>query len=470
MKPHTIDYRIGSILILMFCFGCTQSKGSDGTQEGSVTHPDGWESHSHDKGVDPDYGLVFDDTVVRRLDITIDPADYEESMDDLDGLAGGGGGGPGGGPGNLDDLETPIFVPVNLEYNGLTWWHVGMRYKGNSSLHLAMMRGVEKLAFRFNFDMFEDDHPEIENQRFYGFKKMTFSSGFNDPSLLRDKIAADVFREAGVPAAMGAFVRVYVDHGEGPIYFGLYTMIEDPSDELLGIQFGDDSGNLYKPDGEGASWQTFIESDFEKKTNEDSDWSDVISAIDALHATALDAGEWREELEEVFNVDAYLRCLAVNQVMVNWDSYGAKTHNYYLYADPSDEGRIVWFPWDLNEAMLVDNRTSPSSQSILMDDVGESWPLIRYLLDDSEYRARYLEFVREAIDGAFAEETVYERLDRYHSLISPYVSGPEAVEAEPYTFLDSVQDFESSIDGANGLREHVAERHRVALAALEAEE
>ena len=50
---------------------------------------------------------------------------------------------------------------------------------------------------------------------------MTFSNGFKDDSLIRDKVAADIFRNAGVPAARGAFVRVYVDFGEGPTYFGL---------------------------------------------------------------------------------------------------------------------------------------------------------------------------------------------------------------------------------------------------------
>ena len=49
---------------------------------------------------------------------------------------------------------------------------------------------------------------------------------------------------------------------------GLYTMIEDPSDDMLEAQFGDDSGNLYKPDGEGAKWARFVQDSFVKKTNE----------------------------------------------------------------------------------------------------------------------------------------------------------------------------------------------------------
>ena len=46
--------------------------------------------------------------------------------------------------------------------------------------------------------------------------------------------------------------------------------------------------------------------------------------------------------------------LALNQAMVNWDTYGRMTHNYYLYSDPSDD-RFTWIPWDLNEAILERN-------------------------------------------------------------------------------------------------------------------
>ena len=70
-------------------------------------------------------------------------------------------------------------------------------------------------------------------------------------------------------------------------------------------------------------------------------------------ADASNAQTWRDGLEQVFDVYGFLRVLAINQAMVNWDSYGCMSHNYYVYSDPSDDGRIKWFPWDLNEAMLA---------------------------------------------------------------------------------------------------------------------
>lgn len=426
----------------------------------TTVRPAGWTAASHCKGEPPDYDLLFPDDRVHRFDLTITADDYQAMLDNLDDLYGGG----GQQGGSLDGGENPIYVPMQLAFNGRTWTDVGMRFKGNSSLQSAYRQGVRKMSFRLKFDEYEDENPLIDNQRFHGFKKMTFSNGFSDPSLIRDKLGADIFRDSGVPAARGAFARVYIDVGEGPVYFGLYTMIEDPSDEMLGVQFDDDGGNLYKPEGDGATWSSqdvdVIERDFEKKTREDdADWSDVIDAIDALHADRADAAVWRAGLEAHVDVQAFLRALAVNQVMVNWDSYGYMNHNYYVYGDPSQDGRLVWFPWDLNESMLVRGRRGSDPTDVLMRDVGEGWPLVRYLLDDDVYFTDYLAFVQQALDGGFGEAQVVARAQAYHDLIAPYVVGDDGEQA-PYSNLRDQSEFEESLVGRAGLLTHIQGRHQ----------
>ena len=58
-------------------------------------------------------------------------------------------------------------------------------------------------------------------QRFFGFRSLSLSNGWSDPALVRDKLGTDIFREAGLDVPATAFYRVFVDHGTGPIYFGL---------------------------------------------------------------------------------------------------------------------------------------------------------------------------------------------------------------------------------------------------------
>jgi spore coat protein CotH len=157
--------------------------------------------------------------------------------------------------------------------------------------------------------------------------------------------------------------------------------------------------------------------------------------------------------------------------MVNWDSYGWMTHNYYLYADPSDDGRFVWLPWDLNEAMLEPPGGGPGpggvvgADSVLLDEIGGSWPMIRDLLDDPVYEQQYRAELEAALTGAFEADALKEKMRRYSDLIAPYVVGAGG-EVAPYTNLTSASAFEGSVTGNGGLEDHVDERHEAVQDAL----
>jgi spore coat protein H len=121
-------------------------------------------------------------------------------------------------------------------------------------------------------------------------------------------------------------------------------------------QFNEEDGtytpHCYKPDGNGASWASsnFSTVDFGKKNNKATDWSDVQAVYEALHASTrtTDTTQYKADLEAVFNVDLFLKWLAANVTMQNWDTYGRMTHNYYLYNHPTNG--MSWIPWDNNEA------------------------------------------------------------------------------------------------------------------------
>jgi hypothetical protein len=279
------------------------------------------------------------------------------------------GGGPGGGdfPGGgnrggnrgqgADDVDifprTPVYVPADVTFEGQTFYKVGLRLKGNSSLSNAWRAGVEKLPLRLNFDVLEDRFPEIRDQTFFGFPNLAFTNNGTDTSFLRHRVVTDLFREAGVPAALTAFVRVFFNRGEGPVYLGLYTMTEVPDRPMLTALFGSDKGNLYKPVGTGGRWLQFFELSFPKKTNEaDEDWTDIQEAIAVLNESRVNSGVWRARLEARFAVNEFLRWLALNTIVGNSDAYGGlSAHNYYLYGSPRHRDRLFWIAWDHDLAM-----------------------------------------------------------------------------------------------------------------------
>ncbi len=527
----------------------TESSTSESTSEPNTEtetatasvdgRPVGWREASHSNDVDPNYAVVFPDDKVNEITITISPDNWaamQANMTDLlgepgsrrqGGPGGGGFGGPratasldasngmtgtatitatmpftgaapagfqrppgGGGPGFGGDMtiENPMWVTATIEFDGQTWTNVGVRYKGNSSLNGSWHNKSLKLPFKFDFDEFEQAYPEIDNQRFYGFKQLSLGNSFGDATYMRDAIAYDLYEDAGLVAAETAFYDVTLDYGEGPVNLGIYTVIEVIDDTVVNRAFGDDSGNLYEADGRAASladgtYEQITES-FQKENNEDtSDWSDIEALYTVLHAAnrATDPAAWRAELEAIFDVDTFLEWLAISAELQHWDTYGGMTHNYYLYHDPATD-QLTWISWDHNfvlggtaggmgggmgggmprpeanaEANPGNNEQSPNAEifggpggmggnrgmnrntSLDKADVDANWPLIRYLLDDPTYYARYIDYLAATNSEVFNADAMADQYAQWAEILAPYVDTPPATNATSET------DFETAV-------------------------
>lgn len=428
-----------------------------------------WTTESHSNEADPDYSIIFPQDKVNTLEITMTSADWTAIKSDMSakswgtfgqGNSGGSGtpgGGNGGGGGNFG--EDPDYVAVTLNFNGKTWNKTGFRLKGNSSLSSIWKAGIYKLPFRLNMDKYEDDYPEINNQRIYGFKELSFSPGYSDNTLLREKVVADIFRMGGVATAQTSFCKVYINFGSGLKYCGVYTVVEVIDDSMVKKQFGEDNGNIYKPE---SYLSTFAVDEFEKKNNKTAaDYSDVQNLITALNSSlrTSNAAQWRTNLEATFNVDQYLRYLAINNTIVNWDCYGAMAHNYYLYNSPTS--KLTWIPWDFNMAMTTSgggngNGGNRSAVTLAMTEVTTTWPLLRYIANDAVYYATYKQYVKEFAENVFITSQINSLFDNYHNLIAPYVTGSEP-EQSGYTNLSSTSAFTTDL---TTLKTHVATRNQ----------
>ena len=424
------------------------------------SNPD-WKEASHGN-VAPNYSMVFPQDQVNELEITIGADQWSAIRNNMKSLFGYdfGAGGIGGPPGAFPTTE-PDYVQTTVKFKGKTWQHVGFRLKGNSTLTAAWRSGIYKLPFRLDFDKFEDVQPSVKNQKFYGFKELSFSPGVKDNSLIREKLGSDIFRMAGIPSAQSAFYKVYIDFGAGMKYCGIYCGLELPDDKMIIQQLGEDAGNLYKPESKLA---TFVQTEFEKKNNElAGDFGDVSGFVKALQSTkrSSDVAAWRSGLEAVFNVDHFAKYLAINNSIVNWDTYGVMAHNYYLY-NHSTKG-LLWIPWDNNESFskspgitgTTGGPTGPGNAiSLTMNEVGTGWPLINYIANDAVYFEKYKSHMRDFKNGIFTESTVWAMIDKYYDLITPFVVGTDG-EQPKYTHLSSAAAFTAE---RSALKTHVSNR------------
>ncbi len=492
----------------------------------TVERPTGWREDSHSNDAAPNYDVVFPKDKVNEILITISPENWaamQADMTELFGEPGTRGRGPGGGQGGAQPMppmpmaddstlltdtmsgtattvltegvptgfqrpagnagfggdmttENPIWVTATIEFEGEIWTNVGVRYKGNSSLSGSWNNKSLKLPFKLDFDEFEKAYPEIDNQRFYGFKQLSLGNSFGDATYMRDAIAYDLFEDAGLVAAETAFYEVTVDYGEGPVNLGIYTVIEVIDDTVVDRAFDGDSGNIYEADGRAASLAdgTFaqIEESFQKENNEDtSDWRDLQALYNVLHSAerTTNPEAWRAELESIFAVDTFLEWLAISAAIQHWDTYGGMTHNYYLYHDPATD-QLTWISWDHNFVLggtgsgmgdMAGGRPQPDataenapenstegvqppnanlqnpadagrmgggrggpnrSTSLDKADVSEAWPLIRYLLDDPTYYASYINYLEETSKEVFNADALAEQYAQWAAMLAPYTA------------------------------------------------
>ena len=436
-----------SILILLLSTSCRKD---DIVVLDSVSDYSDWTEATHSNLVDPNYSTVFPQDEVLRFDIEISSDNWSAMQSDLDENLGYSSG-PGGS--SLSDFD-PIWAPCSFKFNGTEWYNVGIRFKGNSSLQSAYQSGNNKLSFKIDFDEFEDSDPNLLDQRFYGFRQLNLNNNYNDESLMREKVGADLFRAFGLASSQTAFCIVYLDHGDGPQYYGVYTLVEEVDDSVLDSQFNDGSGNLYKPDGDAASFAngTYDEGEMEKKTNiEMADYSDVRSLYEIMNSDNRTSNleQWKTDLEEVFNVDGFLKWLAANIVIQNWDTYGVMTHNYYMYNNPEDS-KLTWIPWDNNEAFQEGKQAG--ALSIGLNEVSSSWPLIRYLVDVDEYKEIYEKYLAQFIEEVFIPSEMIATYEQYEALIQEYAYAEE----DGYTYIEYEAKFDNAV---STLQVHVESRN-----------
>ena len=159
-------------------------------------------------------------------------------------------------------------------------------------------------------------------------------------------------------------------------------------------------------------------------------------------------------------MDVFLKYLAVNGIIQNWDTYGRMPHNYYLYNNP-DNGKLTWIPWDNNEA-LDEGKLGGALDLDFSNLSDSSWPLIAKIYADDTYKAQYDAYLEEVIEGAFNPSTIQATYDTYSALIQSYAVSEET----GYSFLGSNKSSEFT-QAISTLKSHATSRERAVESYLE---
>jgi hypothetical protein len=138
----------------------------------------------------------------------------------------------------LKNAYSQEYTPADFWFDGEFIPNVGLRAKGYSTLGQAVLWGSPRIPLCIDFNLFN------KARSFHGIKKIFLNNGWGDPTLIRDMVGYELFRKMGVPAPRAMIVDLWVND----VRLGVYTMAEVVDTSFLARNFGDSSGNLYKPE------------------------------------------------------------------------------------------------------------------------------------------------------------------------------------------------------------------------------
>lgn len=303
----------------------------------------------------------------------------------------------------LENATAEEYIPATVIINGTKIENVGIRPKGNSSLSMvAQSDTTDRFSFKIEFDHY------ITGQTWLGLDKLVVNNMQGDVSYMKEYLSYDIMSYIGVASPLYAFTDISVN-GKA---WGFYLAVESLDDSYAERVYGNDHGELYKPESMGMRGEgrvnEFVEGMQNDGENTDQpqnnqqnpaqgqpqapaangenqqntrgngdggfggmaasgvslkyidDESSSYSAIFENSVFDVTENDYKrviealeklsngEDLENTVDVEAVLKYFAAHTVVVNLDSYVSNMGHNYYLYE--DDGQLTILPWDYNLA------------------------------------------------------------------------------------------------------------------------
>lgn len=330
-------------------------------------------------------------------------------------------------------LDTPLneeYFKANVDYNGYTFNSVAIRTKGNSSLKSVANTNSDRYSLKLDLDYY------ISEQNLFGIKNINLNNLFADNTMMAEYLAYEMLSELETAAPRTTYTSLYINDK----YVGLYLSVEQVDESFLLNNYGNANGELYKPyQGEGCNLEYTTDNG---KSYSGLQIKNKVNSANNKLVELLKAIESPEKLDNIFNVDSFLKYLAMSVATIHLDCYqGGMFHNYYIY---NNNNSFEWIAWDLNMAFngFPKGPNEPEAFDFYIDEpvIGNmsNYPLIEAIFSKDEYVDKYHNYLQQIASGYFNYTTFNDRVLEIYNMIKGYV------KADPTAFY-SYDEFEEAL-------------------------
>ena len=278
----------------------------------------------------------------------------------------------------------------------------------------------------------------------------------NERARIRNKLSFDLMRELPhLPSLRTQFVNLWIDDGDGPEDYGLFTHVEFFGKEYLVNRDLDDDDRVYK-----IEYFEFSQGDLDNiqvdENGEPLDEDRFNSRLDikrgddhSLVVEMLTAFQDPEQsfetvFDKYFNRNNVLTWFTANMLLYQTD---AITHNFYLY-NPVGSEKLYFLPWDYDGTFHPDSVLTNSYDS---DALAKRLYYGYARAANSEFTAQFLKMpgIHEEIlavadelrNTYLTDSNITERAERYAQVVDPFLSRSPDLDHNPRYNINGTRDF-----------------------------
>jgi spore coat protein CotH len=430
---------VALFFVLTFFVGCFKNKSPVSIPNNETQ--DTLSTEKPDLSGEPTDEEIFNDAVLHEFiieitqpewdGITQDMLDYAEKFP-LDLLYNG-----DGREFRTDKYRKADFIYRRSNGSEFKLAQVGIRTRGNESRRLPYKNGNYykshfKVKFDETFEMSEGDSATyaLSKRRFAGLKALSFKwsryntwDSYANNSKINELFSYSLLGKIGVNAPRMSMATLKFRIAGKEVNYGLYGVVESVDKPFLKKRYGNSDGDLYKclylnsgPDLTEKSIQgnnigvknvsTNYRPQYDLQTNEStsthSALKDFVHQLNTLEGQLL-----ADFIETHFDVDLFLRYLAMGIYINNLDDYRFLANNYYLYFNTN--GKLEFIPYDFDISLGTNWHGDMEYEEFINQDIfhtknlPEAWgdssprPLIDKVLAVEKYREKYLTYLKEYI-------------------------------------------------------------------------
>ncbi|GJJ72569.1 spore coat protein H [Entomortierella parvispora] len=363
--------------------------------------------------VEPRASKAFDDRQIGTIHLKANPAEFSDMLKHPQAL-------------DWPPVKASFrFINSDTVYSSDA---VTVKVSGHGS------RSYQKLSLRVKFD---GAKPGGKNT-FFDRPIIKLRSETADPTLIREKLYFDALNSVGSPTAEGSYVRVYVNNKP----YGFFLMVEDIDAPFLRstMQRGSHTkavGSLYKMGSHVTGKEATLQYEGPSTSNYDPGvYENKILGANSAAEPMAQLIQFFKDLQEFdpskpgairfwkarFDLDNFLRYMAMEYLGGNWDAYWWKGNNYFMYYNPV---RSIWqfIPTDFDSTfndgsrpdVVTDYKHFAASR---LKRPGKDHPLItKLILKNKDINALFEEILSSIVKGVFKPEVLNPRIDAYVSMI-----------------------------------------------------